>query len=288
MTMTNENIELKDPVVDDTVERPKFSLDVPNVEVQIDVSSNNEVQRVVAARMSKPKTDDMVKREAMTSTEIVEASTTEDEILIEEERGNVWLFDKIVTAVKGFRLRSEDKSLATEWREATPELLDLIPSTYKAAFIRGMYNTSAKLVETEDEGVVLGGDDILSVDFFVGGEEEPAAVIRLDIPEPSETERRKYASDAVRLRQVRGAKKSRNKIVANLGAAVKFFDALMQKPGADIRSANDQFDVVVGGSTFASRANALTRQVFLDAIDPQYKRQIVGAAMSRYNAKVQD
>lgn len=273
-------------------EQHQFKLDTPRIEVEIDVSSDPTRVAVVAARMRKPSKKELVKREAMQLTEIVEASATEDEIVVEETRGNAWLFNEICTHVKGFRLAGEPKEMATEWREMTDELRDAIYSSYKSAFVRSIYNINAKFTDSYDDdggGVVLGGTETLPVELTVGSEENPVATVLIELPEPTETERTKYQNDSVRLRQPKGSRKTRNRIVGNLEASVKFFDKLMSRDGAVITSGSPDTIVTVNGREFSDTAgSAIARMQFLDAIDPIYKRAIVNSAMSKYNAKVQD
>lgn len=271
-----------------TPELPEFKFDVSAVEVEADASTNPNVNRLISARLRKPTKAELIQREAMSSTEIVEASATEEDILADGERANAFLFDKLATEVKGFAMRGEGKEIAGEWRAVTPELLKLIPAEYKAAFVRKLYSdVTAKLVEGDEEFVMLGGGDVLSVDLMFGDEDAPFAVIRFDVPEPNETERRKFSNDVVRVRQTKGAKKRRNRIVTNLDAGVKFFDLLMSKPEAAITS--ERFAPTVNGKTFAeSQGNHVAKLQFLDAIDPMYKLSVASAAMNRYNVKVSD
>jgi hypothetical protein len=147
-----------------------------------------------------------------------------------------------------------------------------------------MYKFTAKFVEDEDEGVTLGGSNTLPVDLIIGDEDEPAATIRFELPEPDETERVKFTSESTQLRQPKGGKKNRTRIVTDLKASVKFFDELMSRAGADIQGATVQ------GKSFAELAssNPMGREIFLKSIDPMYKRIVISAALSRYNAKVSD
>lgn len=266
---------------------PEFKLDVPVVEVDIDVSSDPKVVKVVSARMSRPAKEQIVKQEAMSLTEIVEANATEDDIVVDQDRANAYLFDEIALKVKGFRLPGEDPSVVKEFRDVNDELLSRIPSTYKSAFVKGMYNVTAKHFEDGEEGVLLSVDETIPVDLFVGDEESPIAKVRFEVPEPTETERKNYASSAVKLRQPKGSRKSRNRIVTDINASVRFFDTLMERPGAEIFG-QEGTRVTISGKTFAESASGIARKLFIDGIDPVYKQKVIAAAMSKYNAKVQD
>jgi hypothetical protein len=288
-----ENFENSAPVAAPEVPViPEFKFDAKFIEVEADASRDPQVTRVIAARLSKPTKADLIKREEMSTTEIVEASATEEEINADGERANTYFFDKLVTHVKGFRLKGEPKEIVSEWREATPELKALIPGEFKSAFVRKMYSdVTAKLIETdEDDGVLLGGGEILAVDLIFGDEENPFAVIRFDVPEPTETERRKFSNDVVKVRQPKGAKKRRSRIVTNLDAAVKFFNQMLEKPEAGI-SGGDALRATVGGRTFEETkagGNKFAIGQYLDAIDATYKMQVISAAMTKYNVKVSD
>jgi hypothetical protein len=269
-------------------ETPEFKFDVANIEVDADASTDPTRQRIISARMRKPTLEELRVREEMTTTEIVEASATEDSIVANDERGNAKLFDKIASHVKGFRLPGEPSSVTDEWRGA-PELLDKIPSSYKAAFVRGLYSkVTAKLIEDEDDGVLLGGDSVIPVELVFGDPDSPMFSVEFSVPEPTETERRDYAEKSVDIRQPKGGRKSRSRIVSNLTASIKFFDTLMQRPGADIiGKLPDGVRATVQGKTF-SEMTGLSRVVFLNQIDPMYKRAVVNAAISRFSAKVSD
>lgn len=293
--MTNEIYDAED-TVQETASLPsteptptsQFKLDVPTIEVDIDVSSDPHKLKVVSARMRRATKDELVKREAMSLTEFVEASATEDDIVVEEERGNSWLFDEVVTEVKGFRLPGESPEVVKEFRPATSDLLNAIYPSYKAAFVKGAYNVTAKFFEDDFEGVTLGGTETLPVDLIFGDEENALATIRFELPEPTDSERRTYGNEAVKLRQPKGSRKSRNRIISNLSASVRLFDVLMIREGASISMLDSATRVTVQGRTFAESTTPMAKQVFIDAIDPLYKKAVLTAAMSKYNAKVQD
>ena len=272
----------------ETTETPKFKFDVASIEVDIDISTNPEVQRILSAKMRRATKDEHVKREAMSLVEFVEATATEEDINSDAQRANAWLFDQTATHVKGFRFKAEPKEAANQWREVTPEVLSRIPREFKSSFVASQYDqVTAKFVETdtEDEGFVFGEDgDLLSVDLIFGDVENPMYVVRFSMPEPSETARKSYSSESVKVRQVKGSRKSRNRIVQNLAASVKFFKTLMSHPDATISD----------NATFADRtfdqakSNPIGKGQFLDGIDPIYQRFVVSALMSKYNAKVSD
>lgn len=287
MTTLSEN---PTPSTPETPAIPEFKFDVSAIQVDADASNDPTVVRLISARLRKPTKAELIKREAMSLTEIVEASATEEDIVADSDRANAYLFDAIATAVKGFRTKGESAEAAKEWKEITPELLKLIPGEYKSAFIKKLYSdVTAKLVDDEEEGILLGGGDFLSVDLIVGDEDNPLYRINFQVPEPSETERRKFSNDVVRVRQPKGSRKKRNRIVTNLDAGIKFFDELMSKPGASIGGEDESLRVTVNGKTFAeSQSNPVARLQFLDAIDPMYKLSVVSAAMNRYNVKVSD
>jgi hypothetical protein len=263
---------------------PNFPLDTTKTEVDIDVSTTPGVLKIASARMNRANLTQLLKREEMSVTEIVEVNATEDEIVSDDERSNALLFDETVESVKGFRLKGEPKEIVKEFRDATPELIAAIPSSYKNAFVKGAYKITAKFVDDIDEGVTLGAET-LPVDLYVGDEENPICVIRFEVPSPKETERVAYQQDAVQLRQPKGSKRSRNRIVTNLKASVKFFDKLMERSDAEITSETHR--VTVQKKTFAE-ATDLSKKLFIEAIDPIWKRAVVGAAMSKFSAKVQD
>jgi len=266
-----------------SAENPKFKFDFANFESSINVSTDPTKPKIGSARMRKPSLAELITREEKSTTEIVEVNNTEDKINVEEDRGNAWLFRQIATHLKGFRLKGEPKEAANEWREVSEELLAQIPAPYASAFIRGIYRVTAKFVEDEDEGIVLGGTETLPVDLIVGSEEDPMFVIRFDIPAPSESELAEYAA-LTELRQPKTGSKNKSRIVVDLKQAARFFDRMMEKADAMISD-----NATVQGKTFAEvKANPLSRATFLEAVDANYKRKVLAAAMSKYSAKVQD
>jgi hypothetical protein len=262
------------------IEEPKLlALDPQVFEIDLNVGSEAK-PKIASARLRAPLAEEDFEYAKQTSTEYRDAGNEENEIVVDDERASVNLFDKCVTHVKGFVLRGEDKSLGEEWRDAEP-IKQHIHSTWKAAFVRGMRIASAKFVEDEGDFVVLGGGDVIEVDFIVGHENNPIGAAKFFIPEPEESERVKFGDQSIKFLQGRGRKKS-SRIVTNLKACVDFFDLLMDRPGAMIEGGT------VGGKTFDKCESPISKKIFLAGINPVYKARIINAAMAKYNARLQD
>lgn len=259
-----------------------FAFDNASFEVEINVSTDPNKEKIVAARMRRSTLEEEIAREKKATIEYREVSSSEEEIVVLEEVANAELFDSIVTDLLGFRLKGDTPGSAKEWREATPEILALIPSSWKSAFIRGSRICSTKFVETdEDDGVVLGGDSTLGVELIVGYEDNPQGVVTFEIPEPAESERIEFVDKATQFRQSRGRKRSA-KVVTDLRACVRFFDELMKRPGASINGATFQ------GKTYAQCSEPLSKLAYLDSIHPSFKQRVINTALAKYNARLQD
>jgi hypothetical protein len=250
-----------------------FKFDDPTFEVEIEAQG-----KPAFARLRKATLDEEIEREKNSSLEYREFSDTEEEIVVLEEKANAVLFNKTALEVKGFRISGEPKELVKDWRNAEPLLLSM-PSSYKSAFIRGTRVCSAKFVEDDEDGIVLGGSALLPVDLIIGYEEEPDYTIRFELPEPTETERIAFGDKAMQFVTSKTRKKSA-KVVTDRKTCVEFFDKLIKRGGT-----------VVGG-TVQDKQYAEFQEtgklLFLDAILPIYKAKVVNAAMTKYSAKLSD
>jgi hypothetical protein len=257
----------------------QFEFDKGDFEVEINVSTNPEKEKLVSAKMRRSNLDEEIAREKKATIEYREVSSAEEEIVVLEEAANAELFNKVVLEVRGFRLKDEPVDKAQEWRDAQP-LLSLIPSSFKNTFVRGSRICSARFVEDEDDGVILGGNALLPVELIIGYEEDPLYVIKFELPEPEEKERIEFADKAMQFRTSRGKKKSA-RVVTDLNACVKFFDELMKR-GGTVEGGTVQ------GKPYSEFKEGTSKAIFLESIHPIYKHRVINAALSKYNAKLQD
>jgi hypothetical protein len=229
--------------------------------------------------MRRPTNAELIIREREATFETKQVSANEIERVDNSTMPNARLFDKIVTEVKGYRLKSEPREASDAFRVPSPELLAAIPTSHKNAFVDGLYVADAEFIDEEDDFVV-GGDVTLPVNFYIGDKDKPHATIRFELPECNEDEREKVGRRATQLRERTGSKLRHTVITTNLQASIDFFVDLMGRPGAYV-SENGK----VNGVSFAE---APDKRVWAAGIDPVFMTIIVGAAFSRYAAKRQD
>lgn len=265
-------------------EQQPLPLDRGSFEVEINVSTSPEREKIVAARLRRPTLEEEVEREQRSATEIRPSGKDGEEYHSDAEAADADLFDRVAVAVKGFRLAGEPKEAASEWREPSPELKSLIPSNWKALFVRGVRSGEAEISPglEDDEDVVLGASETISVDYFFPSKEDAQFKVVFEVPTPTERERQKFTDEVLRVIYGTRGKKS-SKIVTNLKASVAFFDSLMRRPSARVVGATVQ-----GQSFEQMSASPLSLAVFLGGIDPLTKAKVVAAALSKFNARLRD
>ncbi len=256
-----------------------FDFSQSQYEIELDVSPNPERVKLTAAKMRRPTAPELIAREKESTFESRQVSATESERVEPETNPNARLFKKIVTEVKGYRLKSESKELSQQFREPSPELLSLIPSTHQSRFVESIYIADAKFSDDEDD-VVLGGDVVLPVDLIIGYKEDPISIIRFELPEPPESRFDRFMRNSSSQREVGGSRKRHIKIVTNLRASIEFFVELITQSGASVSD-----NGLVNGVAFK---DATDKRKWALGIDPIYMTLILNAAFSKYNAKRQD
>lgn len=257
-----------------------FDFAKASFEGEINVSTNPKKVKLHQARMRRATNEELVMRERESTFETKQVSSTESERLDNNTGPNARLFDKVVTELKGYRLKSEDPSLSREFRTPTPELLAAIPSNHKSRFVEGMYIVDAEFVDENEDETVLGGDMVLPVDFFIGFQDDPSSIVRFELPECDEDERSKFEKRANQLRDVAGSRMRHSKVVTNLQASIDFFVDLMNRPGASVSE-----NGVVNGVSFSQ---APDKRAWASQLDPVYMSLIINTAFTKYNAKRQD
>jgi hypothetical protein len=86
----------------------------------------------------------------------------------------------------------------------------------------------------------------------------------------------------MRYLQGKGSNRKTFRFVTDMKVCVDFFDKLMQRDGAQITGAR------VNDQTFDRCTSQGSRLAFLSEIDPVYKTKVIGAAMVKYAARLQD
>jgi len=244
-----------------------YPFDAPSIDVQFNARPGASTPVIISHRLRKPTLQELSDREKAINLEIVETSNREEQVVTDDEAANCQLWDRLIVSVKGYL------GLA-DWRELTPDEKATMRPGHKRTAIVAMYAGSAQ---------VLGGDDVeisLAMDTWtirqlVGTDaENPLYTIDHVLREPSEAERAKFKRTASKVSFIRGAKRPRTRIGADLKAYVDLYDALI----TDIQ-----------GGSVADKAFASSDRVqFLAAIDPTWKRLIVQTLMNAIDAALLD
>lgn len=263
----------------EVTQKPKLvALDPKQFDIDLNVGSEKK-PKIVSALFGAPEHEDDFAYAAKAKTRVLDAGDNEDEIIVDDLEAGVEMFDKYIKMVKGFVLPHEDRALGKDWRDAQ-SIKHAIPQTWKASFVRGMRVAGATLVDNEDF-VVLGAEGTMEVDFWIGYEDSPVGKCKFYIPDPSTTELSNWNAETLRYLQGRGKKRSfRNP--TNLRFCADFFDTLMERSTAMVEGAT------VGGVEFNPSSPLINRKAWLLGINPVYKAKIITAAMTKYNARLQD
>ncbi len=244
-----------------------YPFDEQSIEVQFNARPGAETPHVVAHRLRKPTLQELLEREQGVSLEIHEVSNREDTIVSDDEGANCRLWDKLILEARGYRGMDG-------WTPVTDEMKAAMRAGHKTTAIRGMYAGTASVANDEDGGVSLGGDDWTIRQAIGADTENPQFEILHILREPTEGERSKFKRAASSAHIVRGAKKSRTKIVTSLRAFVELYDALVID--------------ITGGTVNGQYLSHDNRAQFLAAVDPTWKRLIVQTLLNAIEAALLD
>jgi hypothetical protein len=254
------------PAVADNSPRP-YPFDNDVFDIALNLRPLADQAYLVYHRLRRPTFDELLERERLIVSEIVEVSPREDRIVVDDETANWRLWEKIVQAVKGYDF--DDGLERDAWRELTEEQKSRMLWSHKATAVRGLYAGDCRL---SDEGAFRF--DMVRLRQDIGYRAEPEFTVYYDMRVPTEGERQRFKSGSVSTQYVRGARKSRARLVSNLKTFANFFDSLAM----DIQGAT------VGGAIFETS----NRARFLAAIDPIWKRQVVNTLVSGLETQLQD
>jgi len=243
-----------------------YPFDAPSVDVQINARPGGENPVIVTHRLRKPTLVELLDREKAINLEIVEESPREERIVTDDEQATCALWDKIILEVKGYKGIPDFRAL-TDGEKAT------MRAGHKKTAILAMYAGSAQVVGDEDE-VSLGANSWTIRQLVGPDQDKPLFTIDHTLREPSEAERAKFKRTASKVSFIRGAKRPRTKIGADLKAYVEMYDLLV----TDIE----------GGTVKDKPLIESERSVFLAAIDPTWKRLIVQTLMAALEASLLD
>jgi hypothetical protein len=241
-----------------------YQLNAPFREVEFMVQGGRVK---VAHRLLKPKFHQLKDRESKIKNEAITVSKDEIRSVYSEREANAWLWDEIVTHIKGYDIGDGD---IDGWREV--EMLKrAIPNAHKIAAVEKLYAISARLPEVKEEeepgGFRLVGASDVEVILEIGAEKDPDFVIYHRLRMPGESEWNKYLMSNSEVREVKTPgsrdKQRRVKVLKNIRADVELYDLIFQ----DIRGAQ------VRGSDYTPEK----RDLFLPEIDALHKQVVVQA-----------
>jgi hypothetical protein len=257
----------QDPAVADNEAARLYTFDSTEFEIAINLRPLADRDYIVYHRLRRPTLEELLERERLIVSEVIEISAREDRIVVDDEAANWRLWEKIVLSVKGYDFA--DGQARDTWRELTEEQKRVMLWSHKSTAVRGMYAGDCRVDEADAYRF-----DVVRLRQDIGYKAEPEFSVYYDMRVPTESERQRFKSQSVSTQYVRGARKSRARLVSNLKSFQSFFDSLaMNIEGA-----------TVGGEGFES-AN---RARFLSAIDPIWKRQVVNTLIAGLETQLSD
>jgi len=216
----------------------------------------------------RPTFDDLHARAQKIINEEINQSASETEPIYDDAAANVWLYDRLIKRVRGYRTGTED---ANGWSDVGPELLPLIPVAHKQKAISGIYQMTAEFIEDDDTLFAIVG----AMEFCIETTIVDQFKVRHYLQQPTEAQWAALQRKQVQTRQVRGAQKQHYKYSVNLAAARDFYDAcLVRIEGACLGAGL--------GFTPAMRAE------FVSAVDAVMKQLVVQRFSDYYAAKLRE
>ena len=216
----------------------------------------------------RPTFEDLHARAQKIINEEINQSSSETEPIYDDAAANVWLYDRLIQRVRGYRTGSED---ANGWSNVGPELLPLIPVAHKQKAISGIYQVTAEVIEDDDTLFAIVGAMETCIETTVVDQFK----VRHYFQQPTEQQWSALQKKQVQTRQIRGASKQHYKYSVNLAAARDFYD------GCLVRIEGACLD---GGKTFEPGLRA----EFVNAVDAVHKQLIVQKFSDYYGAKLRE
>jgi hypothetical protein len=241
-----------------------YPFDVDSFAVEFNARPDAESPAIVSHRLRRPTFEELCDREGRIRYEMVSVTTSKDEIESDDTAANVWLWNKIITEVKGY-------DGADDWRELTEDEKARMSPAHKRTAVLGMYAGSCEL-EGDPHYVPIGPATWTVRQKFGTNEDKPDYVVSHALRAPTEAERLKFKPSTTSY--VRGAKKMRVQITTRLRPYVELYDALVER--------------VEGGTVNDEPFSAVNRAQFVAAIDPMWKRQVIQCLMSALEAQLLD
>ena len=247
-------------------DRALYAFDAPDFEIQFNARPGADIPHIVYHRLRKPTLAELNEREAGISQEMVEVSKHETELVSTDDTANMRLWDKLVTAIKGYR-GFED------WREPSDDEKRQLRASHKSFAVRNIYAGSCA-IDADDALVSLSGD-VWTIKQMIGPDgDNPLFTVFHVLREPNEAEYAKFKRTANKTSYMSGSRKTRFKVRSDLKPYIEMYDALIETIEGG----------TVGGLPFA----ADRRDAFIRAIDPIWKRQIVQTLMGALDVQLLD
>lgn len=244
-----------------------YPFDAPSIDIQFNARPGSNAPVIISHRLRKPTLQELVDREKAINLEIVETSNREEQIVTDDDAANCQLWDRLIVEIKGY-------AGMPDWQPVSDQQKAAMRPGHKRTAIVAMYAGSAQIVGSDEDEISLSMDT-WTIQQLVGPDaDNPLYTIDHVLREPTESERAKFKRNASKVSFVRGAKRPRTKIGADLRAYVEIYDALVTSIDGG----------TVGGKAFKDA----DRGPFLAAIDPTWKRVIVQTLMNAIEAALLD
>lgn len=244
--------------------KTSYPFDAKNRAVQFNGKPNAETPVIITHTLRKPTLPELLEHEQQTVRQVQEVAKNEDRIVIDAEKANGNLWDKLVVTIQGYRGFEEA-------REPSVEEKKQLRASHKSTAFTAMYDASVELEDTQD-GLGLSGDK-WRIKHGIGPNETPDFIVYHILREPTEDERNKFRRATNQQSLIRG-KKTTIKLSATLKAHVELYDELL--------------DGIEGGTVNGQEYAPERRAEFLREIDPLWKRQVVGCLMESLEAALLD
>jgi hypothetical protein len=244
-----------------------YPIDAQTFEVSFNARPNGK-PAIISHKLRKPTMAELVSREQASAVLLIEGNHKDEQVITDEESANSALWDKIILEVRGYANNQE-------WKKLEPEEKAAVRASHKSIAIRSLYQGEASIDSDEDAAISLSANQWI-VRHTIGAEsnENPAHVLRHVLREPTESERSKYKKGATKTSFIRGNKKTTTRIAQDLQSYVDLYNALIQE--------------VQGGSVNGMQWNEFSRNQFLMAMDPVWKKLVIQTLMGSIEAALLD
>lgn len=223
---------------------------------------------MVTHKLRRPSYDELYGRETKLAYRTRDVGKDEEEVLPSGDDANVYLYDRIIKQVSGGYNQEKfiDFTKYGDDRNERASQLAKIPSMHKNQVIGAMYSFDSEVYYAEDadlDNFIWGDGETYTIRTEMGLDPMmPDFIVDHELREPTEGEMINFNRDRAVIRIERGTKKPVSKVMSNLSAGVKLYDALIKN---------------VKGATYNGSPVDVTQATHLKAIDPIMKQQVVNA-----------